>query len=124
MTHLKLKIRLLTILNVFFFIECSCPAGSERRVCNETDTISCCKSSCAIDNGGCEEGSRCVEVTNPSSNTSDCCPSVTCKKSNETLHHGVYIHLYVTYICISYNTGKSALPDIYVGRPRAHSAQG
>ena len=23
------------------------------------------------------------------------------------------------YVCISYNTGKSALPDIYAQRPRA-----
>ena len=59
-------------------IEC-CPAGSIRRVC---DTISCCEYSCAIDNGGCEEGSRCVQETNPSNNTNDCCQSVniTCQR--------------------------------------------
>ena len=28
------------------------------------------------------------------------------------------------YVCISYNTGKSALPDIYARCPRARSAQG
>ena len=27
-------------------------------------------------------------------------------------------------MCISYNTGKSALPDIYARRPRVHNAQG
>ena len=27
-------------------------------------------------------------------------------------------------LCISYNTGKSALPDIYARRPRACSARG
>ena len=27
-------------------------------------------------------------------------------------------------VCISYNTGKSALPDIYTQCPRAHSTQG
>ena len=26
-------------------------------------------------------------------------------------------------VCISYNTGKSALPDIYARGPRAHKAQ-
>ena len=30
----------------------------------------------------------------------------------------VYIYIYI-YICNSYNTGKSALPDIYARRPRA-----
>ena len=28
------------------------------------------------------------------------------------------------YVCISYNTGKSALPDIYAQHLRAHSALG
>ena len=28
------------------------------------------------------------------------------------------------HICISCNTGKSALPDIYTRRPQAHSARG
>ena len=28
------------------------------------------------------------------------------------------------YICISYNTGNSALPDIYARRPRARSTRG
>ena len=28
------------------------------------------------------------------------------------------------YVCIDYNTGKSALPDIYARCPRACSAQG
>ena len=29
-----------------------------------------------------------------------------------------------TYVCISFNTGKSVLPDIYSCYLRAHSAQG
>ena len=32
--------------------------------------------------------------------------------------------MYVYNVCIRYNTGKSALPDIYIQRPRAHSARG
>ena len=41
----------------------------------------------------------------------------------------IYMHIYTyiythTYICISYNTGKSALPDIHTWCPRAHSARG
>ena len=64
---------------VLISIEC-CPAGLTRRVCDEAGTISCCEYSCAIDNGGCDEGSCCEEVTNPSNNTSDCCPSITCQR--------------------------------------------
>ena len=37
----------------------------------------------------------------------------------------IYIYIYI-YICISYITrlGKSALPDVYTQRSRAHSTQG
>ena len=52
-----------------------CPPGSERKECNETGS-SCCEYSCAIDNGGCDDGRRCVEVINPSNNASECCSSV------------------------------------------------
>ena len=39
---------------------------------------------------------------------------------------GNEIHLFVAFqlLCISYNTGKSALPDIYARCPRACSARG
>jgi len=37
----------------------------------------------------------------------------------------IYLSMYIyVYICISYNTGKSALPDIYARCPRARSARG
>ena len=35
-----------------------------------------------------------------------------------------YTAAYVYISCISYNTGKSALPDIYARCPRARSARG
>ena len=35
----------------------------------------------------------------------------------------IYIYIYI-YICNSYNTGKSALPDIYARCLRARSARG
>ena len=34
----------------------------------------------------------------------------------------MYIYIICMYVCISYNTGKSPLPDIYAQCPRAHSA--
>ena len=37
----------------------------------------------------------------------------------------IYIYIYIyMYVCISYNRGKSALPDIYARCPRVRSAQG
>ena len=36
----------------------------------------------------------------------------------------LYIYIYDIAICVNYNTGKSALPDIYAQRPRVRSTQG
>ena len=44
-------------------------------------------------------------------------------KNDDSKFH-VLMHLINIYTCISYNTGKSALPDIYARRLGARSAQG
>ena len=58
------------IICILIFIAClrhQCPTGSECRVC-ETTNEPYCVYSCAIVNGGCAEGQKCIEMTVPTCN--------------------------------------------------------
>ena len=69
--------------NIFIFIiyptiACisqTCPPGSECRVCNATGEAYCVYS-CAIDNGGCDEGKQCLQMDMPTCNPDQCCSPV------------------------------------------------
>ena len=63
--------------------EQQCPPGTIRRICKETNEAYC-EYSCAIDNGGCPEGSQCVEVGVPTCNPGQCCSpvNITCPSGN------------------------------------------
>ena len=52
-----------------------CPNGSRCKVLNETGETYC-EYSCAVDNGGCHEGSQCIEVDVPTCSPGQCCSPV------------------------------------------------
>ena len=52
-----------------------CPPGSICRTCNEIGRAYC-EYSCAVDNGGCDKGSQCVQENVPTCYPDQCCSSV------------------------------------------------
>ena len=52
-----------------------CPNGSRCITCNDSGTAYC-KKSCDYENGGCNEGRRCVEVVVPTCSPGQCCSRV------------------------------------------------
>ena len=52
-----------------------CLRGSICKICNETRGAYC-EYTCAVDNGGCDEGSQCVEVAVPTCSPGQCCSPV------------------------------------------------
>ena len=69
-----------------------CPSGSECKVCNDTG-LPYCEYSCAVDNGGCDEGRRCVEVDVPSCGADQCCSHVNITCQGKLLSK--YLHAYI-----------------------------
>ena len=57
-----------------------CPRGSVCKVCNDTREAYC-EYTCADDNGGCDEGSQCIEVDVPTCSPGQCCSpvNITCQ---------------------------------------------
>ena len=49
-----------------------CPPGTIPRICEENNE-KYCEYSCAVDNGGCPEGTQCAEVVVPTCNPGQCC---------------------------------------------------
>ena len=68
---------------VFINVACllrRCPPGSICRICGETGRAYC-EYSCAVDNGGCNEGNRCLQQNVPTCNSDKCCSpvNITCQ---------------------------------------------
>ena len=80
-------------------ISTQCPRGSVCNVCNETRRAYC-EYTCAVNNGGCDEGSRCIEVDIPTCSPGQCCSPVntTCQSMLIT-----YDGLFYIYFCIKIN---------------------
>ena len=67
-----------------------CPNGSMCKICSETG-IRYCEYTCVVDNGGCDEGSQCIEVDVP-----ECSPGQCCSPVNITCQ-GTYIRMSIAY---------------------------
>ena len=63
-------------------------------MCNDTG-LPYCEYSCAVDNGGCDEGRRCVEVDVPSCGADQCCShvNITCQGKLLSEHLHAYIRI-------------------------------
>ena len=75
--HALLLLLLLYEIYALVHVAClvrRCPLGSTCRICDETAVY--CEHSCAVDNGGCDEGNRCVQQNVPTCNPDRCCSSV------------------------------------------------
>ena len=71
-------LKTLIMHNLLLTIACisqPCSPGSECRVCNATSEAYCVYS-CAIDNGGCDEGKQCLQMDVPTCNPDQCCSPV------------------------------------------------
>ena len=80
------------IICVLLTVACllqQCPPGTICRVCKETNEAYC-EHSCAVDNGGCLEGSQCAEVEVPTCNPGQCSSRV-----NTTCSGNCIINVYV-----------------------------
>ena len=75
-----------------------CPNGSRCRVWNETGEPYC-EYSCAVSNGGCDEGSQCIEVDVPTCSPGQCCSpvNITCLRMLIMIDHVTYTYM-STYI--------------------------
>ena len=64
-----------------------CPTGTKCRICKATNETYC-EYSCAVDNGGCPEGSQCAEVAVPTCNPGQCCSRVNITCSGNCIING------------------------------------
>ena len=63
------------VICVLITVVPQCPPGSIRKICEETNEAYC-EYTCAVDNGGCPDGSQCAEVAVPTCNPGQCCSRV------------------------------------------------